>query len=184
VHYAVSCIAAQCYKLGTILPVFPLTYLIKMPPPQRVKDFVKDLGRVFAVRLRHFKKKGPSQRSSTTTDHNGDGSIHVQIPSAFSFPSQTLSSLLHSASSKEPGLESSTDVPPARHSGGVSLAREASDMAQLALPLMQAVASAIPLVGAPMQAAIDGLLTGLQAIDVRVCMIASTFLIPKFATET
>jgi hypothetical protein len=38
-------------------------------------------------------------------------------------------------------------------------------MAQLALPLMQAVASAIPLVGAPMQAAIDGLLTGLQAID-------------------
>ncbi|KAG1800729.1 uncharacterized protein BJ212DRAFT_1400088, partial [Suillus subaureus] len=40
-------------------------------------------------------------------------------------------------------------------------------MAQLALPLVQAVTGAIPLVGAPMQAAIGGLLTGLQAIDVR-----------------
>ncbi|KAG1723535.1 uncharacterized protein EDB91DRAFT_1172550 [Suillus paluster] len=40
-------------------------------------------------------------------------------------------------------------------------------MAQLALPLVQAVASAIPLTGAPMQAAIGGLLTILQAIDRR-----------------
>jgi hypothetical protein len=40
-------------------------------------------------------------------------------------------------------------------------------MAQLILPSVQAVSSAIPLVGAPMQAAIGGLLTGLQAIDRR-----------------
>ncbi|KIK37111.1 hypothetical protein CY34DRAFT_93307 [Suillus luteus UH-Slu-Lm8-n1] len=46
-------------------------------------------------------------------------------------------------------------------------------MAQLALPMVQAVASVIPLVGAPMQAAIGGLLTSLQAIDVRAWMTAS-----------
>jgi hypothetical protein len=147
-----------------------------MPPPQRVKNFVKDLGKVFAVRLRRPKKNGPRQRSSTTTNHNDDGFIHVQIPSAFPFPSPTLSSLSHFASSKESAPEISTNGTSARHSGGVPLAREASDMAQLILPSVQAVLSAIPLVGAPMQAAIGGLLAGLQAIDVRACMIASTFL--------
>jgi hypothetical protein len=39
-------------------------------------------------------------------------------------------------------------------------------MAQVALPFVQAITSAIPLVGVPMQAAISELLTGLQAIDV------------------
>jgi hypothetical protein len=39
-------------------------------------------------------------------------------------------------------------------------------MAQVALPLVQDIAGAIPLLGAPMKAAISGLLTGLQAIDV------------------
>ncbi|KAG2064133.1 hypothetical protein BDR04DRAFT_1110573 [Suillus decipiens] len=97
-----------------------------MPPPQHVKDFVKNLRKVLVFRLRRFKNTGPGQRSSTTTDHAGDG-----------------------------------------HSRGISLAREASDMAQLALPLVQAIASAIPFVGAPMQAAIGGLLIGLQAIDRR-----------------
>ncbi|KAG2339050.1 hypothetical protein BDR05DRAFT_1003727 [Suillus weaverae] len=137
--------------------------------PPRVKDCIKDLGKVFAVRLKLPKKNGPGQHSSTTTDHDGDGSIHAQISSDFSFPSLTLSSNsspVHSAS-REPGLESSTDESSARCSGSASLAREASDMAQLALPLVQAVASAIPLVGGPVQAAIGGLLTGLQAIDRR-----------------
>ncbi|KAG1860896.1 hypothetical protein F4604DRAFT_1929959 [Suillus subluteus] len=128
-----------------------------MPPPQRIKDFVKDLGNlVLAVRLTRPKKNGLRQRSSTTTDHDSDGSIHAQFPSAYSFPSSTLSSnssLAHSASSREPSPESSANVPPARHSR--------------ALPSVQAVASAIPLIGAPMQAAISGLLTGLQAIDRR-----------------
>ncbi|KAG2748747.1 hypothetical protein P692DRAFT_20535654 [Suillus brevipes Sb2] len=40
-------------------------------------------------------------------------------------------------------------------------------MAQVALPLVQDIAGAIPLLGAPMKAAISGLLTGLQAIDRR-----------------
>jgi hypothetical protein len=39
--------------------------------------------------------------------------------------------------------------------------------AKLVLPLVQAIAIAIPLVGAPIQAAIGGSLSCLQAIDVR-----------------
>jgi hypothetical protein len=158
------------------------------PPRPRVQDytndFFKDFGKVFAVRWRRLKKNRCRQHSSTSTtstdQHGGDDPIHAQIPSAFSFPSPTLpsnSSPVHSANGK-PGLDSSTNVPvsSARYSGSVSLARETSDMAQLALPMVQAVASVIPLVGAPMQAAIGGLLTSLQAIDVRACMIASPFL--------
>ncbi|KIK33309.1 hypothetical protein CY34DRAFT_717806 [Suillus luteus UH-Slu-Lm8-n1] len=158
---------------------------MSLPPRPRVKDyanaFFKDFGKVFAVRWRRPKKNRPRRHSSTnTTDqHGGDDPIHAQIPSAFSFPSPTLpsnSSPVHSANG-EPGLDSSTNVSvsSARYSGSVSLAREASDMAQLALPMVQAVASVIPF-GAPMQAAIGGLLTSLQAIDVRACMIASPFL--------
>ncbi|KAG1803003.1 hypothetical protein EV424DRAFT_1545062 [Suillus variegatus] len=131
-----------------------------MPPSQQIKDFVKDLGKVFAVRFRRPKMNGPR---SATTDHYGDGSIHAQTLSTFSFPSPPV----HSANSREPGFESSTNVPFARYSGSVPFSREASDMAQLVLPLIQNVTSAIPLVGAPMQAAIGGLLTGLQAIDRR-----------------
>ncbi|KAG2356958.1 hypothetical protein BDR07DRAFT_411558 [Suillus spraguei] len=164
--------------------LLPLSFdpLIKMPL-QRVKDcvkdFVKDLGEVFAVRLKRPPKNGPRQCSSTATNHDDGGSIHGQNPSAFPFPLPTLSSdssPVHSASSREPGFESSTNVPAVRHSGGLSLACEASDIVQLALPLVQAVASGIPLVGAPMQAAIGGLLTGLQAIDVRACITPSTLL--------
>ncbi|KAG2129660.1 uncharacterized protein EDB93DRAFT_114071 [Suillus bovinus] len=137
-----------------------------MPPSQCVKDYIKDLGKVFAVRLRRPKKDGPRQRSSTTADHEGAGFIHAQVPTVSHFSSpipSSNSSLVHSTSSREPGLES--NVPFARYSGSVSFTRQASDMAQLALPLVQNIASAIPLVGAPMQAAISGLLTGLQAID-------------------
>ncbi|KAG1778196.1 hypothetical protein EV702DRAFT_1196615 [Suillus placidus] len=97
-----------------------------MPLPPRFKDYIQDLGKVFAVRLKRPKKNGP-----------------------------------------EPGLESSTDESSARCSGSASLAREASDMAQLALPFVQAAASAIPLVGGIVQAAVGVSLTGLQAIDRR-----------------
>jgi hypothetical protein len=69
------------------------------------------------------------------------------------------------SATREPDLEAPTNV--SSGSSGGSLGREASDMAQLVLPLVQVIASAIPLVGAPMQAAIGGLLSCLQAIDVR-----------------
>lgn len=146
-----------------------LPIVINLRVKDYLKSFVKDLGKVFAVRLKH-PKKNKAKYNSTTTDHDGDGIIHAQFSSTFSFPSPNLpsdSSPIYSANG-EPGLDSSTNVSTARYSGPiVSIAREASDMAQLALPMVQAVASVIPLVGAPMQAAIGGLLTSLQAIDRR-----------------
>ncbi|KAG2127125.1 hypothetical protein DEU56DRAFT_821298 [Suillus clintonianus] len=139
-----------------------------MPPPRVknvVKDFVKDFGKVFAIRLRRSTKNGHTQCSSTTTDHEGDVSI-LGHTSSLSPTLSSNSSQVHAVSAnEEPGLEASTNASSPRSSRGVALARKASDMAQLALPLVQAVASAIPLVGAPMQAAIGGLVTGLQAID-------------------
>ncbi|KAG1742477.1 hypothetical protein EDB19DRAFT_616516 [Suillus lakei] len=97
-------------------------------------------GKVIAIRFKRFTKKGHIQHNSTTTAH--------PVPAT-----------------SEPGLEASANVSFATSSEGVSLVRKAYDMAQVALPLVQAVAGAIPLVGAPMQAAIGGLLIGLQAID-------------------
>lgn len=67
------------------------------------------------------------------------------------------------SATREPDLEASTNV--SSGSSGGSLGREAFDMAQLVLLLVQAIAIAIPLVGAPIQAAIGGLLSCLQAID-------------------
>ncbi|KAG1729480.1 uncharacterized protein EDB91DRAFT_809636 [Suillus paluster] len=116
--------------------------------------WLKDLGNVISVRRsRRPTKNRRTQCSSTATDYEGDDSVLLDSP-------------LHlDCASREPGFQVSTNVSSTRYSQGVSLTREASDMAQLALPLVQAVAGAIPLVGAPMQAAIGGLLTSLQAID-------------------
>jgi hypothetical protein len=98
-------------------------------------------GKVVAFRLNRPKQKGRTRHNSITTNHDSEG--------ISSIPANTS----------------------ARYSGGVSFAREASDMAQVALPLVQTIAGAIPLVGAPMQAAISGLLTGLQVIDVSACLM-------------
>ncbi|KAG1848429.1 hypothetical protein F4604DRAFT_1935375 [Suillus subluteus] len=133
--------------------------------------WVKDLGKVIPLRLRRSTKKGRTQHSSTsrtTTGHDGDSSTSSDI---FTSPLSPLTrpsnpSLTQPISTtREPDFEASTNVS-SGSSGGVSLAREASDMAQIALPSVQAIVGAIPLVGAPMQAAIGGLLLGLQAIDV------------------
>ncbi|KAG1731345.1 uncharacterized protein EDB91DRAFT_1252217 [Suillus paluster] len=112
-------------------------------------QFIKDLSNsVVPVRLRRPTKNRGTQPNPTVNCHESDGSIPAGIPSTFPLPSPTLPS------------DSS-------YSRGVSPAREASDMAQLFLPFVQAFAGTIPLAGAPMQAAIGGLLTSLQAIDRR-----------------
>jgi len=56
-------------------------------------------------------------------------------------------------------------------------------MAQLGLPVVGAVAGAIPLAGPPIQAAIDGLLAILQSIDVRASFILTTLLILSVIIE-
>ncbi|KAG2108619.1 uncharacterized protein F5147DRAFT_836894 [Suillus discolor] len=66
-----------------------------------------------------------------------------------------------------PSLEFSIDISSAIATHGNSFARTASDMAQTFLPVVQAVAGAIPVAGPAMQAAISGLLSILQIVDRR-----------------
>ncbi|KAG2740122.1 hypothetical protein P692DRAFT_20841068 [Suillus brevipes Sb2] len=122
-------------------------------------------GKVIAFRVKRHKQKGRTPHNSTTTNHEGISSIPANIsdPVPASVPSSIFPPVPHASVIRESGL----DVSISPSSRGVSLAREASDMAQVALPFVQAIAGVIPLVGAPMQAAINGLLTGLQAIDRR-----------------
>jgi hypothetical protein len=123
------------------------------------------VGKIIAFRLKRPKQKGRTQHNSSTINHEGINSIpaNVSKPVPALIPS-SISSLVSPVSAiRQSGLETSIDP---SYSGGVSLAREASDMAQVALPFVQAITGAIPLVGAPMQAAINGILTGLQVIDV------------------
>jgi hypothetical protein len=117
-------------------------------------------GKVIAFRLKRPKQKG--------RNHEGINSIPANIsnPNPAFVPSSISSPVPHVSAIRESGLEGSINHSSAGSFGGVLLAREASDMAQVALPFVQAIASAIPLVGAPMQAAISGMLTSLQAIDV------------------
>ncbi|KAG2029163.1 hypothetical protein BDR03DRAFT_1018802 [Suillus americanus] len=127
----------------------------------------KGFGKVIAIRFKRPINQGHTQYNSTTTDHEGDNSPPTDISNPILAPmlSSNPSSVHLVSASSDSGLQASLNFASARYSGGVSLAREASDMAQLALPFVQAIAGAIPLVGAPMQAAISGLLTGLQTID-------------------
>lgn len=57
-------------------------------------------------------------------------------------------------------------------------------MAQTILPVVQAVAGAIPFAGPPMQATISGLLSILQAIDVTAYLVTKMFLDATAVTET
>jgi hypothetical protein len=85
---------------------------------------------------------------------------------------------------RDPGLEVSFNISSATSSPGDSSARKASDMAQTFLPVVQGVAGVIPLVGRPMQAAISGLLSILQVIDVRAYFFTRMFLDSKVIAET
>ncbi|KAG1770615.1 hypothetical protein EV702DRAFT_1249073 [Suillus placidus] len=129
-----------------------------MPSPSvkdLIKDFVKDFGKVFAVRLTRPAKNRRTHPSSTTTHHEGDHSIPVDIP-------------MHPGSlARDPGLELSIDISSARSSWGDPSARKASDMAQTFLPFVQAIAGPIPLAGAPIKATIGGLLEIFKVMDRR-----------------
>ncbi|KAG1733139.1 hypothetical protein EDB19DRAFT_1911720 [Suillus lakei] len=128
-----------------------------MPSSPLLKGFFKhlDLSKVSAVRSKHRAKNARTQRNLTTTRHDDEHFIPADI-------------LMHPGSlARDTGLEVSINASSIGSFGRVSLARDVSDMAQVALPLVQAVAAAIPFAGPPMQAAISGLLTTLQAIDRR-----------------
>ncbi|KAG2074114.1 hypothetical protein BDR04DRAFT_1229621 [Suillus decipiens] len=72
-----------------------------------------------------------------------------------------------SAGSKPDLEESCTGFPFTMYPFGASPAREASDIAQAALPLVHACTGVTPLVGAPVSAAIGGLLGILRVINRR-----------------
>ncbi|KAG1788894.1 hypothetical protein EV424DRAFT_1066676 [Suillus variegatus] len=137
------------------LTSYHLTHPTKMPSLSTVKAssikvFFKDfgLGEVFAVRS----KRNRRTQCSSTTHHEGHD---ADIP-------------MHSGSlARDSGLQVSIDISSATASHGDSFARTTSDVAQTFLPVIQAIASAIPIAGPPMQAAIGGLLSILQIIDRR-----------------
>ncbi|KAG1880070.1 hypothetical protein F4604DRAFT_517398 [Suillus subluteus] len=122
------------------------------------------LGRVIPIRLR---RQGRTQHNTRTADHE-DSSIPTDLSSPVPGPIHpSNSSPMHPVSaSSEPGLEEPpTGFPSAEYPFGTSPAREALDIAQVALPLVQAFTGVIPLVGAPINAAIDGLLQIFQDIN-------------------
>jgi hypothetical protein len=119
----------------------------------------KFLPHVIVLRVRRSTKNGGTQSNSTVNHHEGDGSIPPGITSAFPLLIPVLNLLLANAvsASTETSSEATTTEP---------YWRRASDMAQLILPVVQETARAIPVAGAPMTAAIGGLLLVLQNIDV------------------
>ncbi|KAG2049260.1 hypothetical protein BDR06DRAFT_961804 [Suillus hirtellus] len=137
-----------------------------------VFPWLKGLNKVIPLRLRRSKKlmKGRTQHSSTswtTTSYEGDSSPADLSASPFSLhaPASNPSLMQPISATGEPvNLEAPINVP-SRSSGSVPLAREVYDMAQVALPSVQAIAGVFPLVGSPLQAAIGGLLSILQTFN-------------------
>ncbi|KAG2053546.1 hypothetical protein BDR06DRAFT_459926 [Suillus hirtellus] len=116
-----------------------------------IQIFFKDLDlpKGSAVRSRYLRR---TQRTSTTThNHDGDHSIATDILNGCLIPSpppHSNSSPVHPGSmTRDPGLEVSINISSTRSSRRDSFARTASAA------------------GPPMQAAISGLLSILQAID-------------------
>ncbi|KAG1867240.1 hypothetical protein DFJ58DRAFT_911668 [Suillus subalutaceus] len=138
-------------------------------PPLKdlIKNFFKNLhlGEVFAVRSRRPAKNGRAQRSLTTIHHEPrDNFIPVDIPNEIPVPSPTLHSNPSLLVHPDPlAISSSTS---SRGNSSTRLGK-ASDVAQTFLPIVQAVTGPIPLVGAPINATISGLLAILQVIDRR-----------------
>jgi hypothetical protein len=139
-------------------------------------------GKVIAVRFkRPFKNQGHSESTSTNPRPEGDSSIPTDHSNPVPAPilSSNSSPMYPVSASRGSGLEASIDLSSARNAGGVSLAREACDVAQVALPFAQAIVGSIPLVGAPIRAAISGLLEILLVIDVSAYWMMKMFLVFK-----
>ncbi|OAX43428.1 hypothetical protein K503DRAFT_155340 [Rhizopogon vinicolor AM-OR11-026] len=125
----------------------------------------KVLPKFIVLHMRCSTKYLSRQSNSTVIYQEGDGPIPSVIITTSPSPSTPISKLSPQPTvpvSREPGHEVSSNA-----SSTQSYGRQASDMVQLSLPLLQAVSGAIPLAGPPMQAIINGLLIILQNIDRR-----------------
>ena len=77
-------------------------------------------------------------------------------------------------------VSTSTPQPPTTQSSSDSFGRHGFDAANLALPVVSTIAGAIPIVGSPIQAAINGLLQILNVVDVSgIFILVPTFLETK-----
>ncbi|KAG1774209.1 hypothetical protein EV702DRAFT_1200457 [Suillus placidus] len=131
---------------------------------------LEGFGKVIPIRLKRPKNQGRTQHNLTTADHEGDSSIPTDLSNPVPAPILSLnSSPVHPGSaSSNPGLEEPpTGFPSPVYPWGASPARKAYNIAQVALPSVQAFMGLIPLVGAPMNATIGGLLRILQVINRR-----------------
>jgi len=117
-------------------------------------SFFKKLGKVIAVRRR---KNDP-----VITCHDSGDPVPVATPGVLSSPALPSDSLAgHSVSARiEQRVQISTPG--------------ACDVAQLVLSGVNGIVAPIPLVGSPLQAAISGLLTILQTIDVSTHLTTRT----------
>jgi hypothetical protein len=103
-------------------------------------------GKVVPIRFKRLENQGRTAQRNSTIDHESDSSV----PTNISHPVST---------SSQPGFEEpATGFPSTVYPWGASPTHQVSDIAQVALPLVQAFTGVIPLVGAPMSAAIGGLL--------------------------
>jgi hypothetical protein len=132
-----------------------------MSPPRPVKAVLVFLDKVLpkfkVVRVRPSMEDGQGHSSQTVTHRESFIPPGITSASTFLLPLSNLSL----------GPEVSTIE---------SYYRQASDMAQVCLPVVRAVAGTIPIAGAPIQAAIGGFLAILQTIDVRKSFVDWRFL--------
>ncbi|KAG2341310.1 hypothetical protein BDR05DRAFT_965324 [Suillus weaverae] len=135
--------------------------------PFKLTLSLEGFGRVVPIRLKHPRR---AQHNSTAADYEGDGSTPTDPSKSVPAPIRSLNSspVPPVSASSNPGLEDlPTGSPSTVYPWGASPAREAYDIAQVALPSVQAFMGLIPLVGAPMNAAIGGLLQILLVINRR-----------------
>ncbi|KAG1896376.1 uncharacterized protein F5891DRAFT_1247477 [Suillus fuscotomentosus] len=154
-----------------------------MPFPFKL---IQGFRKIVAIHLKRPENQGCTQCNSTTAGHEGNTSIPADLSNFVpaSMLSSNSSPMHPIIAGSKPGVENFPPSSPfTAYPWGASPAREASDIAQVALPLIQAFTDVISLVGAPMNTAIGGLLGILQVINVSHYRMLRCFWISRAITE-
>ena len=136
-------------------------------PPMFKLELKLELPRFIAIRLRRRRRdivKEECGHSNGTAVVGGPGHLTPTLDSR-SLPISTIDS---ASANRESDLAvyTSTPQPPTTQSSSDSFGRQGFDAANLALPVISTIAGAIPILGSPIQAAINGLLQILNVVDV------------------
>ena len=133
-------------------------------------------------RLILIRRRRPDTVEEDRSDSNG-----IAVVGGPGHPTPTLNSrplptsTIDSASANRQSdlaVSTRTPQPPTTQSSSNSFGRQGFDVANLVLPVASTIAGAIPIVGSPIQAAINGLLQILNVVDVRGILVP-TFLETK-----